>query len=263
MAEQAGEGIEYPESFIAYIQAMWGEGFLSPGGPPEVAKILEGESIAGCRVLDIGCGIGGCDLELLRNHGAGSLVGIDVEPQLIAHSRELARRHGLEERMECRLVEPGPLPFEAADFDIVFSKDAMVHIPEKSGLYRDVLRVLRPGGLFLASDWLRGWVGGNSPTMDAWMATAGLHFEMETPQNTKAAMELAGFTDVAVRNRNRWFRDQTRRDLAQLEGPARRKLVEALGAEGAEAMLHRTRLRIEIVDSGELSPCHLKGRKPG
>ena len=253
---------EYSEEFIAYVEAMWGEGFLSPGGPEEVAAILEGSDISGLRVLDVGCGVGGCDLELLRSHGAGEVVGIDVEPQMIARCQALAERSGLTEKLDFRVVEPGPFPFFPASFDAVFSKDSMIHIPDKPALYRDVLRVLRPGGLFLASDWLRGLPGEESATMRRWMETADLRFAMETPENTARAMEAAGFAAVEVRNRNAWFRQQSRRDMAQLEGPAYVTVVAALGEEGAENILERTELRIEIVDSGELSPCHLKGSKP-
>ena len=52
--------IEYDDDFVAVIEAMWGEGFLSPGGPEEVARILEGVSLAAGRVLDVGCGMVRC-----------------------------------------------------------------------------------------------------------------------------------------------------------------------------------------------------------
>jgi phosphoethanolamine N-methyltransferase len=51
-----GEPGEYDEGMLALLQIIWGEGFLSPGGADELARILEGSDIAGCQVLDIGCG---------------------------------------------------------------------------------------------------------------------------------------------------------------------------------------------------------------
>lgn len=255
--------IEYDDDFVAVVEAMWGEGFLSPGGPEEVARILEGASLVGGRVLDVGCGTGGCDLELVQRHGAAEVVGIDVEPQLVERCRTLAKAKGLLDQLTFQLVEPGPFPFSDASFDFVFSKDSMIHIPDKDALYREVLRVLRPGGYFLASDWLRGFEGQNSATMERWMATADLTFAMTTPEKTAEAMKKAGFGEVEVRNCNRWFREQSSRDLAQVEGPARTAIREVWGDEGVERYIHRTRLRIEIVDSGELSPCHLKARKKG
>lgn len=49
---------EYPDEFIARLQFKWGEGFLSPGGEDEVGEMLKNINISGCKVLDIGCGLG-------------------------------------------------------------------------------------------------------------------------------------------------------------------------------------------------------------
>src|ERR1700730_13224573 len=74
---------EYDASMQAFLQLVWGDGFLSPGGAEEVARLLEGSDISGCRVLDIGCGLCGICQLLVNRHGAGSVVGIDVDPVLL------------------------------------------------------------------------------------------------------------------------------------------------------------------------------------
>src|ERR1700746_1565596 len=56
--DQPSEAGEYDPGMQTLLQLLWGEGFLSPGGAAEVAYLLEGSSIAGCSVLDIGCGLG-------------------------------------------------------------------------------------------------------------------------------------------------------------------------------------------------------------
>ena len=53
---QSSEPGEYDDGMQALLQIIWGDGFLSPGGGEEVARLLEGSDIAGCTVLDIGCG---------------------------------------------------------------------------------------------------------------------------------------------------------------------------------------------------------------
>ena len=47
---------EYDDRAIRFLEALWGEGFLSPGGPDEVRRIVEDIDFSGKRVLDIGCG---------------------------------------------------------------------------------------------------------------------------------------------------------------------------------------------------------------
>ena len=75
--------MQYSRAFTDALQFMWGEGFLSPGGPEEVDDMLQGHDISGKRVLDIGSGLGGVDLLLVTRHGAAEVVGIDVDDQLI------------------------------------------------------------------------------------------------------------------------------------------------------------------------------------
>ena len=55
------------------LELIWGEGFMSPGGPAEVARIIAGHDIGGCHVRDIGCGLGGADVALIRDHAAASM----------------------------------------------------------------------------------------------------------------------------------------------------------------------------------------------
>lgn len=69
---QVEGGALYHPRLIGMLEAIWGEGFLSPGGPEEVARLVAGSDLAGKAVLDIGCGAGGIDIALVRSHGAAT-----------------------------------------------------------------------------------------------------------------------------------------------------------------------------------------------
>jgi phosphoethanolamine N-methyltransferase len=83
---------EYDRAMQDLLQILWGDGFLSPGGSDEVGRLLEGSDIRGRRVLDIGAALGAIDVLLVQRHGAGSVVGIDVDPGLLGHVK--ARKPG-------------------------------------------------------------------------------------------------------------------------------------------------------------------------
>ncbi len=155
-ADELSQPGEYDEDMLTLLQIIWGDGFLSPGGAPELARLFEGCDIAGCSVLDIGCGLGAIDALLVTEYGARSVIGIDIDPALIAAMTARIERAGLGDRIQGQAVGGGALPFSADSFDVVFSKDAIVQIPDKSAMFAEVLRVLRPRGRFIASDWLRG-----------------------------------------------------------------------------------------------------------
>lgn len=252
----------YDPVFNQALQWMWGDGFLAPGGPEEVAELLQNVSIEGLHVLDIGSGLGAIDVLLTASHGAKSVVGIDVEPHLIDHAIERAARDGLSDRIEYQLVEPGPLPFDDAAFDVVFTKDAIVHIPEKQPFYVEVLRVLKPGGLFVGSDWLRGGPETKTAVAQRWLDVVHLNFEMQDLDHTKAAIEGAGFEGVTMRDRNDWYRDVVKDELAALSGEKFDGLVELIGAEQAGYRLKSSQLKQEVIELGFLRPTHFVATKP-
>lgn len=260
MEPVAGE--HYHTRMIGMLEAIWGEGFLSPGGPEEVARLVAGTDLSGRSVLDIGCGAGGIDIALVKTHGAGYVCGIDVEDTVLAHARTLIAREGLGDRIGCLKVVPGPLPFPPATFDIVFSKDSIVHIPDKAALMAEVFRVLKPGGRFVASDWLIGNDGPPSPQMAAYIEAEGLDFGMASPGRYREAMERAGFEAIAVVSRNAWYRQQARLELARLQGPLGAAAAKVVGQDFVEENIGIWSRMIPVLDSGEHCPTHLKARKP-
>ena len=255
--------MQYAKAFSDALQFMWGKGFLSPGGPEEVRRMLEGHDLRNSIVLDIGSGVGGVDVLLASEHGASEIVGIDVEPRLIEEARVLVREEGLEDRIRFDLAEPGPLPYADQSFHVVFSKDAMVHIPDKASLYSEVMRVLKPGGHFIAADWL--WADGAeaSPAVIAWLSKGPLKFAFTTLPEAEEALRKAGFDPVAVIDCRAALQASNRREIEALEGPTMDRLATAVGDEMAKSRLAGARGRQGALDSGDLIPSHLSGGKPG
>ena len=243
------------------LEAVWGEGFLSPGGVGEVARVLEGHDLRGKSVLDIGCGAGGIDLALATTHGAGYVTGIDVEDSVLSHARTLVAAKGLAGRIGLVKVAPGPLPFPPDTFDVVFSKDSIIHIPDKHALMAEVARVLKPGGWFLASDWLIG-TETISQAMADYIAAEGLDFGMATPARYGTAMVSQGFTDLRIASRNSWYRDEARREVARMKGDVGDRAAAIVGRDFVDQNIAIWERMIPVLDSGEHCPTHLAGRKP-
>jgi ubiquinone/menaquinone biosynthesis C-methylase UbiE len=254
--------IEYDDTLVTMLEIIWGEGFLSPGGAEEVALLLEGEDISGKKVIDIGCGIGGIDVLLVHEHGAAGVTGVDIEQPVLDQSMARAGAKGLSDRLSYRLVEPGPLPFEPASFDVVFSKDAMIHIPDKEALFADVYRILRPGGLFVASDWMRCDDNPASSEMEYYLKVEGLNFGMASPGRYAKALEKAGFFEIRLRDRNAWYRDLSRKEYEQMKGPLYPRMVELLGRANADRYVEIWRAMHAVIASGELCPGHLRAVRP-
>ena len=244
----------YHGQMVAMLQVIWGEGFLSPGGAEEVARLIADVDLTGLRLLDIGCGAGGIDIALVRNHGAGYVTGIDVEDTVLAHARELIDRERLTARIGLEKVAPGPLPFPAASFDVVFSKDSIVHIADKHALMSEVFRVLKPGGRFIASDWLIGHDGSPSPAMAAYIAAEGLDFGMASPARYLDAMRSAGFVEVSTTSRNAWYRDTAQQELARLRGPLGAQAARIVGQDFVDENITIWSRMVPVLDERRALP---------
>ncbi len=254
--------VHYDDESIAFLEALWGDGYLSPGGPAEVARLLETVELSGKTGLDIGCGAGGVTVALVRDHAAGSVIGIDVEAPVCKAAQSRVERSGLSDRIEIRQVEPGPLPLEDQSLDFVFSKDAIIHIADKEELAREVFRVLKPGGRFIASDWLISHDGEPSVQMKAYIAAEDLDFGMASPDRYGRALEDAGFVEVVLTNRNAWYSEEATAELTLLKGPKREAFEAKLGRVLIAKQIRTWELMVPVLQSGEHCPHHLHAQKP-
>lgn len=253
--------VEYTEELIFKCQVSFGIGFLSPGGPEEVAKIIEGVDLTGKKVLDIGVGVGGPACLLVSVHGAAKVIGIDVEDPVMAHAARTIAEHGLQDRVTLQRVNRGRLPFEDNSFDVVFSKDSIAHIPDKAALFSDIFRVLKPDGYVAISDWYRS-EDPYTEEMTAWLNATGLDLAMTPIQNDGGILDDAGFVDTATLDRNEWFAEFSEKLVGEMRGTGHGKLVDTLGAEVAEKQIKKAEARAVISAQGQLRPGHLRGRKP-
>ncbi|MEM9045828.1 MAG: methyltransferase domain-containing protein [Pseudomonadota bacterium] len=252
----------YDDSIIAFLGALWGEGYMSPGGSDEVARVVNGLDLRGLTILDIGSGAGGATIDLARHHGAGRVIGIDPEADACAAARRLAERAGVSDRVEIQLIEPGPLPFDDQSFDIVFSKDSIIHIPDKEWLSAEVFRVLKPGGWFAASDWMISHDDAPSPEMAHYIKCEDLDFAMSSPVRYNAALTSIGFEHVHRTNRNAWYADLAEEELNRLTGPGRSDFDRILGSAAVDEQIETWKAMVVVLRSGEHCPHHLRAQRP-
>ncbi len=163
-----------------------------PGVPDEtywferhvVAYRFAATRVAGCRVLDAGCGEG-YGLALLRDAGAAHVTGADLDAATVAHAR---RTYGSEhiDVVECELMD---LPLVDGAIDLTVSFQVIEHVHDVPGYLRSLRRVTRPGGTVLIAtpNRLTFTTGSDVPVNP-------FHVKEFTAEELTTELTTAGFT---------------------------------------------------------------------
>lgn len=104
-------------------------------------------------VLDVGCGVGHWGQRLMRHLSrTTTLYGVDAEEAWIGKAQERATSLGLGDRTVFQVGTAESLPWEDNSLDMVTCQTLLIHVPQLQDAVREMTRVLRPGGLFLAAE---------------------------------------------------------------------------------------------------------------
>lgn len=103
----------------------------------------------GTTVLDVGCGIGGSS-RILGQDYKFSVTGITISPQQVQRAQQLTPK---ELDVQFLVDDAMALSFPDASFDVVWSIEAGPHMPDKAIFARELMRVLKPGGVLVVADW--------------------------------------------------------------------------------------------------------------
>lgn len=139
----------YEEAWLDAIPAEVVAAFVGVGDPFRVRRPSRGE-----RVLDAGCGAGfDTFVSSLLVGSTGFAAGTDLCPEMLERPRR-ALASWEPRNVEFRAASVTSLPYDDASFDVVTSNGVLNLIPDKDAAFREIARVLKPGGTFAAADLL-------------------------------------------------------------------------------------------------------------
>ena len=115
---------------------------------------------AGMSVLDVGSGVGGPARFLAATCGC-RVTGVDLSEPFVEAARYLTGRTGQGGQVSFETASALELPFDAGRFDVVLLQHVAMNIADRTRLYREIRRVLKPGGRFATFDVVS--TGGDAP----------------------------------------------------------------------------------------------------
>lgn len=145
-ANAAGISAGYSESELNSLPENANMG-LGCGNPLAFASIREGDT-----VLDLGSGGGiDCFLAAQKVGASGKVIGVDMTAEMIERARDNADKSGYS-NVEFRLGEIEHMPAADNSIDLVISNCVINLSPDKEQVFKEIQRVLKPGGCFMVSD---------------------------------------------------------------------------------------------------------------
>ena len=108
----------------------------------------------GMKILEVGSGLGGSAFYLAETFGA-DVLGLDVSAEMVAVSTERKEEKGLS-NVSFRHGDIRTSDLETGTFDLVWTRDCILYVPEKELVWSNVCAALRPGGQLFVTDFCRG-----------------------------------------------------------------------------------------------------------
>ncbi len=250
-AEQVARSVGYSEAELAVLPEGANMG-LSCGNPTAVAALKTGEV-----VLDLGSG-GGFDVFIAgpKVGPTGRVIGVDMTPDMLSKARQgiaTYNKHTGLDNVEFRLGEIEHLPLADASVDVVISNCVLNLSPDKPQVWREIGRVLKPGGRVAISD-LALLKPLPQEIRDMIESLIGCIAGAVLVEETRAMAEAAGLAEIQLKPKSGYVDA-----LVDWNDPLYRKIIEHLPA-GAKAGDYVTSLEVAAKKAEAVTPA--AGEKP-
>lgn len=250
---------QYSRTGILRYEKIFGDGYISTGGPETTDDLCArlGPALKpGVRVLDVGSGIGGAAFYLAKTYGA-RVTGIDLAPEMIAIGLERARQANAPETVKFLIGDILKTEFPES-FDVIWSRDALMHIHDKPTLFRRLHDLLAPGGRLVVTDYARG-AGPGSPEFQAYVRSTGYH--LVDPASYGKLLEAAGFVDVVAEDATDKFLDIMKREAGRLAAN-RQDFVGLFSESDLNYLIDRWAMKDGFCRAGDMKWGIYQARRP-
>jgi phosphoethanolamine N-methyltransferase len=240
---------QYTRAGILRYEKVFGHGYVSTGGHETTEYLCEklgGSLRPGVRVLDVGSGIGGAMFHLAKAYGA-IVTGVDLAPEMIKLAEERAQELAAPSTVTSILGDVLTQPFDSR-FGIVWSRDALMHLPDKPRLFSHLLGLTEPGGRLVITDYARG-VGEGSPEFRAYIASTGYH--VVDPAAYGKFLEGAGYVDVRVEDATDRFVGILEREIAYLDAN-RADFLRSFSEDDLNYLVERWKMKVRFCQAGDM-----------
>ncbi|TNE47374.1 MAG: methyltransferase domain-containing protein [Deltaproteobacteria bacterium] len=238
---------QYSRHSILRYEKIFGDGFVSSGGLGLTKSFFERLDLPqGAKVLDIGSGLGGAAFYLADKVGA-TVVGVDLSSVMVEIASERTKLNGYNS-VSFKLADVRDMEWPENHFDLIWSRDTLLHVPNKDELFVQLQRWLKPGGHIMISDYAKG-VGEGSEGFQTYVRNSGYH--LLDVESYGDLLRDAGFVDVVSDNWSTQFVEILRAEQGMLQSN-RSEFLKDFSEEDLQYLHERWERKVQYCLEGDM-----------
>lgn len=206
---------QYSMNGVLRYERIFGHTYISTGGYETTKEFVSRLNLKpGQKVLDVGCGIGGSAFYMAKEFGV-NVVGIDLSSNMINLALKRREEVGVSvEQVEFEVADATKREYPPHSFDVVYSRDTILHINDKHSLFTRLFKVLKPGGIIFISDYCCS-EGEHTEAFKAYVKQRG--YNLLSPKSYGKVLEDVGFTQVKADDSTDLFVESLKKELVKFE----------------------------------------------
>jgi ubiquinone/menaquinone biosynthesis C-methylase UbiE len=250
---------QYDQEFIDIIHTVYGSNCMSVGGNSSSDKMLTDLTLDNKTVLDFGCETGAPAKYLAEKYNA-QVIALDVDDIILEEAKKLFSKSTAKHPIKVVKANSNLLPLEDASIDVVFSREAILHVKNKKELFQEFYRVLKPGGLVVVLDWIHQQPH-YTKKMKQLLEIDGLTWHLITSDEYINNLQQAGFKMLRYKDLTTEYAKAAAEDCKKLEDKIGQKIAQQFGEQTLHYCKKSWKLQHEVTKSGELRCCYIRAIK--
>ncbi|GFR69938.1 phosphoethanolamine N-methyltransferase-like [Elysia marginata] len=239
---------QYSLRSILLYERIFGYTFVSTGGIETTKEFVQMLNLKpGQKVLDVGGGIGGGAIYMSKNFGV-KVTSVDLSSNMTQIGRQRAKEAGVtSDQVQFEVADATKREYPDESFDVVYSRDTILHIADKLALFKMFYSFLRPGGKLLISDYCCS-PEEHSEQFKAYVKQRG--YILLSPEAYGKTLEQAGFVNVRAEDRSKQFADILKTEIAKTES-SKEKFIADFDENGYNSIVNGWKEKLGRVEMGD------------
>ena len=256
---------QYSRKSILRYEKIFGKTYVSTGGEVTTDEFCAEMGLkAGMKILDVGAGIGGSAFYMAKTFGV-IVDGVDLSSNMVDIARENLGKMSeeVQKNVSFRVEDATSMEYPENHYDIVYSRDTILHIADKKSLFQSFFKTLKPGGRVVITDYCKGdlaKLGKDDYGQDFKDYVADRGYHLLTVDQYGQVLTDAGFSGVAAHDRTKQFLDILHRELDDFR-KIREEVVEEYSADDFDHICHGWEEKVVRCNHGDQAWGYFVGKK--